>query len=46
MKLIWTLAVTGIAAALGGALVLRWLGAAGLPVPLVGTVLSVPDQET
>ena len=36
MKLIWTLAVTGIAVALGGALVLRWLGAAGLPVPLAG----------
>lgn len=34
MKLIWTLAVTGMVAALGLYLVLRWLAAAGLPVPL------------
>lgn len=34
MKLIWTLAVTGMVAALGLYLVLRWLATAGLPVPL------------
>ena len=34
MKLMWTLAVTGVVAALGLYLVLRWLAAAGLPVPL------------
>ena len=49
MKLIWTLAVTGIAAALGGALVLRWLGAAGLPVPLAGqnpiSKGDIPDRR-
>ena len=32
MKLFWTLAVSGAVLALGAALVLRWLGAAGLPV--------------
>lgn len=49
MKLIWTLAVTGIAAALGGVLVLRWLGAAGLPVPLTGqnpiSKGDIPDRR-
>lgn len=34
MKLIWTLAVTGAVAVLGLYLVLRWLAAAGLPVPM------------
>ena len=34
MNLIWTLAVTGMVTALGLVLTLRWLSAAGLPVPL------------
>lgn len=38
MKLIWTLAVTGVVAVLGLYLVLRWLAAAGLPVPLAAKV--------
>ena len=49
MNLIWTLAVTGVVAALGGALVLRWLGVAGLTVPLAGqspvSKGDVPDQR-
>ena len=35
-RLLWTLAVSGAIIALGTVLVLRWLGAAGLPVPLRG----------
>ena len=35
-RLLWTLAVSGAVIALGTVLVLRWLGAAGLPVPLRG----------
>ena len=42
MKLIWTLAVTGVVAALGLYLVLRWLAAAGLPVPLAA---RAPDAK-
>lgn len=34
MQLLWTVLVSGLVIALGLALVLRWLGAAGLPVPL------------
>lgn len=34
MQLLWTVLVSGAVIALGLALVLRWLGAAGLPVPL------------
>lgn len=34
MQLLWTVLVSGAIIALGLALVLRWLGAAGLPVPL------------
>ena len=34
IRLLWTLAVSGAIIALGAVLVLRWLGAAGLPVPL------------
>ena len=48
MKLIWTLAVTGVVAALGLYLVLRWLAAAGLPVPLTAKVPvskgDIPDR--
>lgn len=48
MNLIWTLAVTGVVAALGLYLVLRWLAAAGLPVPLAAeTPVSkgcIPDR--
>ena len=35
-RLLWTLAVSGAVIALGTVLVLRWLGAAGLPVTLRG----------
>lgn len=34
MKLLWTVLVSGLVIALGLSLVLRWLGVAGLPVPL------------
>ena len=34
MELLWTVLVSGAVIALGLALVLRWLGAAGVPVPL------------
>lgn len=34
MKLLWTALVSGAVIALGFSLVLRWLGSAGLPVPL------------
>lgn len=34
IKLLWTVAVSGAVIVLGLSLVLRWLGAAGLPVPL------------
>ena len=48
MKLMWTLAVTGVVAALGLYLVLRWLAAAGLPVPLTAKVPvskgDIPDR--
>lgn len=48
MKLIWTLAVTGVVAALGLYLVLRWLAAAGLPVPLAAKAPAskcyIPDR--
>lgn len=48
MNLIWTLAVTGVVAALGLYLVLRWLAAAGLPVPLVSKMPAamgdIPDR--
>ena len=48
MKLIWTLAVTGMVAALGLYLVLRWLAAAGLPVPLTAKAPvsrgDIPDR--
>ena len=40
MELIWTLAVTGMVAALGLYLVLRWLGRAGVPVPLAAKGLA------
>ena len=33
MHLLWTLAVSGVVLALGLSLLLRWLGAAGLPAP-------------
>ena len=36
IRLLWTLAVSGAVIALGVVLVLRWLGAAGVPVPLRG----------
>ena len=49
MNLIWTLAVTGVVAALGFALVLRWLGRAGVPVPLAAKGLAakgyMPDSR-
>ena len=49
MNLIWTLAVTGVVAALGLYLVLRWLGRAGVPVPLAAKGLAakgyVPDSR-
>lgn len=35
MKLIWNLAITGMVAVLGLSLVLRWLGTAGVPLPLL-----------
>lgn len=38
MKLFWTVLVSGAVIALGLALVLRWLGAAGMPVPLYARV--------
>ena len=41
MQLLWTVLVSGAVIALGLALVLRWLGAAGLPVPLYR---RVPDS--
>lgn len=41
MQLLWTVLVSGLVIALGLALVLRWLGAAGLPVPLYR---RVPDS--
>ena len=48
MKLLWTLAVTGMVAALGLYLVLRWLGRAGLPVPLAAKAPAskgvIPDR--
>ena len=48
MKLPWTLAVTGMVAALGLYLVLRWLGRAGLPVPLAAKAPAskgvIPDR--
>lgn len=48
MKLMWTLAVTGVVAALGLYLVLRWLAPAGLPVPLAAKVPvstgDIPDR--
>ena len=34
IRLLWTLAVSGAVIAMGIVLVLRWLGAAGVPVPL------------
>lgn len=40
MELLWTLAVSGIVAALGLSLALRWLAAAGLPIPLAA---KTPD---
>ena len=40
MELIWTLAVAGMVAALGLYLVLRWLGRAGVPVPLAAKGLA------
>lgn len=49
MELIWTLAVTGMVAALGLYLVLRWLGRAGVPVPLAAKGLTakgyMPDSR-
>ena len=49
MELIWTLAVTGMVAALGLYLVLRWLGRAGVPVPLAAKGLAakgyMPDSR-
>ena len=33
IHLLWTLAVSGVVLALGLSLLLRWLGAAGLPAP-------------
>ena len=49
MNLIWTLAVTGVVAALGLYLVLRWLGRAGVPVPLAAKGLAakgyMPDSR-
>ena len=36
IRLLWTLAVSGAVIAMGIVLVLRWLGAAGVPVPLRG----------
>ena len=36
IRLLWTLAVSGAVIALGVVLVLRWLGAAGVPAPLRG----------
>lgn len=34
IHLLWTLAVSGVVLALGLSLLLRWLGAAGLPAPV------------
>lgn len=41
LKLLWTVLVSGAVIALGLSLVLRWLGAAGLPVPLAS---RTPDS--
>ena len=45
MKLIWTLAVSGAVLACGGGLLLRWLAAAGLPVPLEQKGLTAARVE-
>ena len=39
IHLLWTLAVSGVVLALGLSLLLRWLGAAGLPAPSM-TIVS------